>query len=598
MSAFKKLLRLDSMTLRGVGSYFNGAELKIRPLTILCGTNGSGKSTWFNVLGLLQRSLAKDKLPFSLDADDDWNDMQLTNARLHLGSEDLREDAEQDRRFGPYGTIGLAGEAIEDGNLFDQPEEPPLTCTPKHVAAKLLWEGKFTEGATFRLRVAHSSRNLDQYHQEFVELCFNGEHFIRMSQPKSSSKSSGNGYERAYELVCSKSFLDLVDPHKAAAYNREVHVVDFQHQRAKFDLSALEINNDPHARDFAKACVRLILAVYKHLLSGFLRITAVRESQEITSLAKFTLRPEIEDLIAELRKEPADRKTDQYFNQLLLLDELIQQLRMGINSLTLEERVESRYVGPHGENALGLWRKFAMNAMRDRAVPDGYTLSIYLSYWLHRLMEIEIDHPATNGWKSGPTLLCGFLKDTIPRPVTEAEFPHGSEFTWDSLTFFHHPCFNTSGTQGPSRLPAGFHQLFPILTQTALMQRHEIMAVENPEVHLHPSLQLAVAEFLMHQALGGKTIIVETHSDLIIRRLMRAMLEEDIKQEALSIQFASLKKPYYPEASSVLEPLRINDHGQIENWPAGFLDDDIKESRRLFEIMYGTMPEIDDAESA
>ena len=124
------------------------------------------------------------------------------------------------------------------------------------------------------------------------------------------------------------------------------------------------------------------------------------------------------------------------------------------------------------------------------------------------------------------------------------------------------------------------------------------MAIENPEVHLHPSLQLAVAEFLMHQALGGKTIIVETHSDLIIRRLMRAMLEEDIKQEALSIQFASLKKPDHHEAYSVLEPLRINDHGQIENWPAGFLDDDIKESRRLFEIMYGTLPEIDDAESA
>jgi predicted ATPase len=53
----EKILRLDSMTLRGIGSYYDGAELKFRPLTVLCGTNGSGKSTWFNRLAMLQRSM-------------------------------------------------------------------------------------------------------------------------------------------------------------------------------------------------------------------------------------------------------------------------------------------------------------------------------------------------------------------------------------------------------------------------------------------------------------------------------------------------------------------------------------------------------------
>ena len=229
--------------------------------------------------------------------------------------------------------------------------------------------------------------------------------------------------------------------------------------------------------------------------------------------------------------------------------------------------------------------------MKGAAVQDSFEVSSYLSYWLHRLLEIKIAHAdkPVSGWES--TSFRGFLSSTIPSPATETLYHNSTYCGLDGLKWFDHRCFSIGQLQGPSRLSAGFHQLFPILVQMALLQRNEIVAIENPEVHLHPSLQLKVAEFLMHQAKGGKTILVETHSDLIIRRLMRAVLEEEIKQEALSIQFASLTKPAQPEAHSILEPLRINDRGQIENWPVGFLDDDIKESRRLFEVMYGALPE-------
>jgi signal recognition particle GTPase len=38
-------LRLKEITLHGIGSYYKPARLEIKPLTILCGTNGSGKRT-------------------------------------------------------------------------------------------------------------------------------------------------------------------------------------------------------------------------------------------------------------------------------------------------------------------------------------------------------------------------------------------------------------------------------------------------------------------------------------------------------------------------------------------------------------------------
>src|SRR5262245_46776372 len=76
-------LVLRSLTLRGLGSYLHGARLDIRPFTILCGKNGSGKSTWFKILNLLSRSEQAGMLPFHFDlSDEDHYFHDHTNAFL------------------------------------------------------------------------------------------------------------------------------------------------------------------------------------------------------------------------------------------------------------------------------------------------------------------------------------------------------------------------------------------------------------------------------------------------------------------------------------------------------------------------------------
>lgn len=50
-------LRLKEITLHGIGSYYKPARLEIKPLTILCGTNGAGKSTWMKVLSALKDAI-------------------------------------------------------------------------------------------------------------------------------------------------------------------------------------------------------------------------------------------------------------------------------------------------------------------------------------------------------------------------------------------------------------------------------------------------------------------------------------------------------------------------------------------------------------
>ena len=152
-------------------------------------------------------------------------------------------------------------------------------------------------------------------------------------------------------------------------------------------------------------------------------------------------------------------------------------------------------------------------------------------------------------------------------------------------------------------MSSGFHQIAPMVVQAGLMRKNEVLCLENPEVHLHPKLQLEVTEFLVRQARIGKTILVETHSDLVVRRVMGAILEEDIKQEAVRIHFTDVDfdSPFHKElgyAASRIQVIKIGERGQIQNWPTGFMDDDIRESRRLLDVMYGTPGDDDGEEEA
>jgi predicted ATPase len=86
-SSCESSLTLTALTLRGVGSYVYGARLNIRPLTILCGVNGSGKSTWLKALDLLKESHAQKILPFGFVGEPIPTDDTYTNALIAQAAE-------------------------------------------------------------------------------------------------------------------------------------------------------------------------------------------------------------------------------------------------------------------------------------------------------------------------------------------------------------------------------------------------------------------------------------------------------------------------------------------------------------------------------
>ena len=719
-------LILKAITLRALGPYLEGTRLEVRPLTILCGKNGSGKSTWLKMLYLLQRSHVRGLLPLGFDHDElaFWHNE--TNAQIQASDELSPRDERAESKYGPLGTIGLEFTAAEDITW----PSPPI---PRFGSTKLdspplefLWRGRCRRGTNLRVRLAHptiKAGNLSL--DELVEVRLDGMHTIRMHKAHDSGR---------YAVHCSGAFLPDSSGDDTMIFVAEIS----QTGGWTFTVHQVEGSVDSDLQELlCRTAVRRVCDVLNSFLSGYFLIGAIRDLQEASSLAEREpgdRHQEFKQLVGRLQELVEDRHTEEAG---VLASRINDYAREPIG-FDLRSYIERRYVGLCGEATHHLERAFAYNLMhhvgdpvighidqtfragdfdvfvaaeilmastgggqppsrrlwelsdpeirgellaRSEAGPPadgymrgdktlgtcivemfnrllprrelyqqdvwdgvelgdearmlldrgmeklgesdvarlnrllieaafrgeygiwdrqaGYLFEIYVSYWLRNLVDVsiwEFDRASSldERWTQGSDPPRGFLVHSEPhRRPPGKPILHGApaDDEPENLNRFGHPCFGVYGyAAAPGLFSAGFHQVAPIVVQAGLLQWGELLAVENPEAHLHPSLQLRLTEFLIGEANTGKYILIETHSDLVIRRVLRAILEEEVRQEAVRLYFADLREEPSGYHRAVLEALRVDDHGRIENWPEGFMDESVREARRLMDAMYGPAP--------
>lgn len=83
----------------------------------------------------------------------------------------------------------------------------------------------------------------------------------------------------------------------------------------------------------------------------------------------------------------------------------------------------------------------------------------------------------------------------------------------------------------------GVGQALPIIVQGLYMTQDETLLLEQPEIHLHPEMQLRIADFLIALARNEKQVIVETHSDHLVNRIVRRAMEDSDIQKLVRIYF-------------------------------------------------------------
>ncbi|GHT69858.1 hypothetical protein FACS1894110_20160 [Spirochaetia bacterium] len=131
----------------------------------------------------------------------------------------------------------------------------------------------------------------------------------------------------------------------------------------------------------------------------------------------------------------------------------------------------------------------------------------------------------------------------------------------------------------------GVSQVLPIVVMCLLAPDDAIIIIEQPELHLHPSVQTRLADFFLSIALTNKQCIIETHSEYIIDRIRFRIASSPITNDGnrnKSIQ--NITKLYFVEKlndTTKFRPIEINEFAVMSDYPDGFFDESQKVTRDI-----------------
>ena len=123
----------------------------------------------------------------------------------------------------------------------------------------------------------------------------------------------------------------------------------------------------------------------------------------------------------------------------------------------------------------------------------------------------------------------------------------------------------------------GISQVLPVLVQCFYAAPGSTLVFEQPELHLHPRSQSELGDLFIdaiHAEEDGKPrdiqFLIESHSEHLLRRIQRRIAEGRLKPEDAALYFCSPG----PDGSHI-EELKLDEDGNITNWPENFFGDEM-----------------------
>ena len=125
----------------------------------------------------------------------------------------------------------------------------------------------------------------------------------------------------------------------------------------------------------------------------------------------------------------------------------------------------------------------------------------------------------------------------------------------------------------------GVSQILPALVLLYYVPERSTVLMEQPEIHLHPAVQSGLADVMLNVAsVRNVQILVESHSEHLMRRLQRRVAEGGVSSDDVKLYFISSQ-----QGAAQISDLRLNEWGEIENWPEKFFGDEMGEIAAITE---------------
>lgn len=134
----------------------------------------------------------------------------------------------------------------------------------------------------------------------------------------------------------------------------------------------------------------------------------------------------------------------------------------------------------------------------------------------------------------------------------------------------------------------GLIQVLPVLVALSMLSNSRayapsILAVEEPESHLHPKLQRALAEHICEVAADcpDRRIVLETHSEHLLLGIRIALLEGRIALDDVAIHWVEQTD----SGSSDVHRVRFNKRAELaEAWPSAIYSDNTEMARKIWSL--------------
>ena len=139
----------------------------------------------------------------------------------------------------------------------------------------------------------------------------------------------------------------------------------------------------------------------------------------------------------------------------------------------------------------------------------------------------------------------------------------------------------TVGNHVLPMLGTGISQVLPVLTLCLTARRGDLILLEQPELHLNPSIQQKLAEFLLQMSQVDRQILVETHSEYFVTRLRLLQARDENMGKYIKLLFVEKSKTLGTQYREV----ETNSYGEIQEWPKGFFDQASNDLRDLMKTI-------------
>ncbi len=125
----------------------------------------------------------------------------------------------------------------------------------------------------------------------------------------------------------------------------------------------------------------------------------------------------------------------------------------------------------------------------------------------------------------------------------------------------------------------GVSQVLPLLVALHVAEPGQLVYVEQPEIHLHPRAQVALASILAQAAQRGVRVVAETHSSLLLLAIQTLIAEDKLDPELVILHWFERNE----DGETTITTSELDELGAHNDWPEDFGDVSLETQRHYLD---------------